>query len=139
MLNFIWSRQATADPRASFFGPFADVFRPEGYETMQRSFAEGRHRNAARRQAHEQAVTETTIFLAAHFTKLANEQAQALESAVTEDFTEANVKAFEERTSLAYRLVLRQADTRFGEKLTDEALKQLNQIPFSFRRQHNCS
>lgn len=109
-----------------FSEAFDNLFSKQAYERRQQV------------QAVEDAKVRTAAeFLQDHFQKLGDEQAKGLADAEIGDYTADNVLAFEEKLRLANRLVLTQADTRFGTQIVDRALGRLGHHPYTFRRT-NC-
>lgn len=126
--------------RSHYFpSAFEDVFNPEPESDFDRRELEAKAAQAAARvQRDVTRMTAAYQFLRVHFDKLAEEQAEGLTNATIGDYTRHNVKAFEEKLSFAYRLLIHQADTRFGAKATDKALEECGFGSTAFRIKNGC-
>jgi len=112
----------------SFFSAQRDH---DPFNEHQTHYADVKARRAAR-------IAPATAFLRAGFEKISAEQEAALKSVSVSDFNADNVRAFEERLSLAYRMLITQADARFGSSNTDAALRECGHNSFGFRHDHKC-
>jgi len=114
-------------PPSIFRPAFEDMFDPDPAELARQQEKE--------RQLQAQSG-EAYSFLRAGFDRLAEEQADWLRNATVDDYTITRVKEFETKLSLAYRLLVRQSDTRFGENATNRALENCGFAASHFRFKH---